>query len=99
MGESEGKGGYMGKIIDRRVYEGKVFRMYLERLGEMGYNSDDPKTKEWGLLKPNGRFEVALPHSCDQWSIAYGKPEECIKDLESFISEAKDILKILKKEE
>ena len=66
-----------------------------------GFKVEEQIDHKWvggnDLGKPNGKFEVYLPHSCDQWSIAYGKKDQCIKELQSFIDEAKQALEELNK--
>ena len=56
-----------------------------------------------GGLTPNGKFEVYLPHSCDQWSITGGyqgsNQDQAIIDLEDFIREAQRALEALRRGE
>lgn len=42
------------------------------------------------------RYSVYLPHSCDEWQIAYGNKAACVRDLEAFIKEALETLEKLK---
>lgn len=53
------------------------------------YNYDKDKTV------PN-KYTLCLPHQCDQWEIVTGTKEECLKELDLFISEAKELRKKLK---
>lgn len=46
-------------------------------------------------ITSDGRYEVALPHPCNEWDIAYGTKEECIEKLKECIAEATDTLKKL----
>lgn len=50
----------------------------------------------------DGKKQVFLPHSCDEWVIAYsrkGDKEEIIKEFERFIKEAQDLLEEIKSSE
>lgn len=86
------------QIMDRILKSTKKFGIYLEILGEQGLLSEDKRGRRtYGVTKPNGNYEVALPHSCDQWSIATGDKDQCITELEVFIAEANEILERLKK--
>lgn len=73
----------------------KIFNFELEPKGQREWVVKDGK-KVLELTKPDGKYEVFLPHSCDEWDITYGKPEECIKELTNFINEAQEILNELK---
>jgi hypothetical protein len=58
----------------------------------------DPEGQPWRKIS-SGKFEVTLPHQCDDWVIADDPQDQAIIYLEDFISEAQRALEALRRGE
>lgn len=76
--------------------QSKKFKFTVEKKGELIHPNQKPGEVSYGDKFYN--YHVYLPHSCDEWVIAYGlKKEKVIKDLKVFILEAQQALSDLEK--